>query len=145
MRALCFFSALVLVVVAGCDSSSPATCSPAGFTACSGNTLVNCVSATDGGGSGGPGMQVRVDCTAMGQVCIESTGSAACSAPVLSELCFTRDMQACGASDQLLRCVWVSEQPQPGVTGDVGVWRVQTDCTTSSQVCRLQTAACAAP
>ena len=133
---------MLALSIAACDSSTPATCSPAGFTACSGNTLVTCVSTSDGG-SGGPGMQMRVDCTAMAQVCIEATTSASCGAPSVGSLCFTRDMRACGNGDQLLRCVWVSEQPQAGVMGDVGVWRVQTDCTSSSQTCRLMTAACA--
>jgi hypothetical protein len=53
-------------------------------------------------------------------------------------------MLGCAMGDQLLRCVWISEMPQPGVSGDVGVWRVQTDCTVGMQMCPLMTAACTA-
>jgi hypothetical protein len=125
-----------------CASDTPATCSPAGFTACSGNTLVTCVSASDSA-TGGPGTQLRDDCTATGQVCIDAPTSASCGAPSLGDLCFSRNMKGCGANDNLLRCVWVSEQPDPSVSGDVGVWRVETDCGATTERCPLMTAACA--
>ena len=138
---LCLLGLWLLDVGCG-GSSSPGTCSPAPFTACSGNDLVTCV-----GPSGQEGTLEHTNCRATGQFCLLSPDrlSASCSAPVLGELCFGRNTLGCGAGDQLLRCVWVSEQPEPGVSGDVGIWRVQTDCTATSQVCTIGEAACSAP
>lgn len=142
MRTFLFMLALGSLFV-GCESTStPSFCSPPGFMTCSGNELVTCVGmpGQDGGTS------TRVDCTAMGQFCRGSGFDvSSCGAPLLGDTCFGRNLTGCAAGDQLLRCVWISEQPEPGYSGDVGIWRVQTDCTTSSQVCRLATASCAAP
>lgn len=133
----------ILFVTAACaETTTPGTCSPIGFKSCSGNSLVYC----DGLPTAQEGTPTFTDCTATGQFCLDASfGSASCGAPVLGELCFGRNAIGCGAGDQLLRCVWVSEQPEPGVSGDVGVWRVQTDCTATGQVCRIGTSACAAP
>jgi hypothetical protein len=127
----------------GCGSStSDASCSPVGFVTCSGNSLVTCA----GDVAAESGTPEFVDCRATGQYCVGSIfGSASCSAPILGELCFGRNTTGCGATDQLLRCVWVSEQPEQGVSGDVGVWRVQTDCRATSQVCTIPGASCSAP
>jgi hypothetical protein len=137
---LCLFC--LVSFTGGCvESTEPGTCSPAPFTACSGNELVTCV-----GTDGEEGTPVRTDCTGTGQFCLGSgIGSAGCSAPVLDEFCFGRNTTGCAAGDQLLRCVWVSEQPESGVSGDVGVWRVQTDCTAIARVCPIGAAACSAP
>jgi len=136
---------LATLLLASCTATSPGSCSPVGFVACSGNTLVSCV-ASSSADAGTSGITVNEDCTAAHQFCLGSgfTG-ASCGAPVTGERCFGRDTTGCAASDQLLRCVWVSEQPEPGLIGDVGVWRIQTDCAAMSQVCPLATAACAAP
>lgn len=49
-------------------------------------------------------------------------------------VCMVQNYMACG-DDELLRCVFVSEQPEPGPSSDIGVWRVETACTESGQVC----------
>jgi hypothetical protein len=133
-------SSLVLccLTMACAGSDDPGTCSPAPFTTCSGNSLVTCV-----GPDGAEGTLERTDCRATGQFCLMPGFDASCSAPLLGELCFGRNTTGCAAGDQLLRCVWVSEQPETGVSGDVGVWRVQTDCTATGLVCAIGTAACA--
>jgi hypothetical protein len=137
---LCLYG-LCCLAAACAESTDPGTCSPAPFTACSGNELVTCV-----GPDGQEGTPVRTACAATGQFCLTSGfGSASCGAPVLGALCFGRNTSGCAAGDELLRCVWVSEQPEPGVSGDVGVWRVQTDCTATARVCPIGTAACAVP
>lgn len=129
-------------LTAGCGSSiTDASCSPVGFVTCSGNSLVTC----DGDPSAPSGTPVFKDCRATSQFCLEPGFTASCGAPLLGELCFGRNTTGCGATNRLLRCVWVSEQPSPGVSGDVGVWRVETDCAASSQVCRIPGASCSAP
>ncbi len=142
---LCAVLATCAVLV-GCGSDSTGTqdCSPAGFVTCgSGNRLVTCNAIP--GQEGENGMAITTDCTTMGQFCLDSGSSASCGAPVIGKTCTGKNLEGCGAADQLMRCVWVSEQPQPGISGDIGVWRVKTDCKTSSQVCAPKTSKCAAP
>lgn len=133
-----------LALVAACaGEDTPPTCSPVGFVSCSGNDVVTCA----GDPAAASGTPEFVDCTATaGLFCLEPTfGDASCSAPILGELCFGRNTLGCASGDQLLRCVWVSEQPEPGVSGDVGIWRVQTDCTATGRVCTVPSASCSLP
>lgn len=138
--AVCLLCLSALAAACG-GSTSDGTCSPVGFVTCSGNSVVTCA-GDPGAESGTP---LFTNCRATSQFCVESGISGSCSAPVLGQLCFERNSVGCGATDQLFRCVWVSEQPSNGVTGDVGVWRVQADCAASGQVCRIPGSACAAP
>jgi len=139
--------ALCLVVLSGlasgCGSgTSDESCSPVGFTSCSGNSVITCV----GDAAAPSGVPQFTDCRATGRFCLMGDfGGGSCGAPVLGELCFGRNTTGCGLGDQLLRCVWVSEQPQVGVSGDVGIWRVQTDCTATSLACHIPGASCTAP
>lgn len=139
--ALCLVTFATLA--AGCGSGiTDASCSPVGFTSCTGNSVVTCV----GDPAAPSGVPQFTDCRTTAQYCLMGDfGGGHCGAPLLGELCFGRNTTGCGVGDQLLRCVWVSEQPQGGITGDVGIWRVQTDCTATGLGCAIPAATCTAP
>lgn len=124
---------LSLLFAGACQSMpTEGRCSPIGFTACSGNDLVTCNAHPS---SPDAGVASRYDCTADGLVCVGTT-SAACAMASVGLACRVQDHLACSSDDELLRCVWVSEEPAPGFSGDIGVWRVHTACTDDGRVCR---------
>jgi len=123
-----------VLLLSACDDGSdvPGFCSPVGFVTCSGNDLVTCTADPD---SDGGGLSIRRDCTAEGLVCVGGGATdGACGTASAGGVCMVQNYTTCG-DDELLRCVFVSEQPEPGLSGDIGVWRVETACTESGQVC----------
>lgn len=131
MRHVMIFAAVVLA--SGCESSStPGFCSPVGFVTCSGNDLVTCTADPDADGGG---RSIRRDCTADGLVCVGGGATdGACGEASVGGRCMVQNYLTCGGGE-VLRCVFVSEQPEPGLSGDIGVWRVQTACSESGQTC----------
>jgi hypothetical protein len=130
LHLLCVLVALAPFALPACGGGDT-PCSPPGFTMCEGNTLQTCVG--DPGAS--EGVLEGEDCTEDGRVCRESIGNAVCTMAAVDTGCFARDALACSEADEVVRCVWVSEEPHPNFSGDIGVWRVQTDCAEGGQVC----------
>lgn len=135
----------LVLLVSGCESAStPGFCSPVGFVTCSGNDLVTCTADPDVDGGG---RSIRRDCTAEGLVCVGGGATdGACGTASVGGTCMVQNHITCGEVE-VLRCVFVSEQPEPGLSGDIGVWRVQTACSESGQVCSNASgsAACTSP
>ncbi len=130
MRAVTLLALALLAI--GCDDQEMGgPCSPVGFTACSGNDQVTC---TPDPAADGAGLTVLRDCTAEGLVCVSSGFDGACGNATLGGTCQVQNYLAC-ADGEVARCVFVSEQPEPGLSGDIGVWRVQTMCSDSGQTC----------
>ncbi|MDX2020771.1 MAG: hypothetical protein SF187_11060 [Deltaproteobacteria bacterium] len=119
---------LLLGALAGCGSSER-PCNPPGFTNCEGNTLQTCVKEPQGDG----GNLVDKDCVAEGLVCGGLTDSS-CRKPIVESPCHAKNTKSCTAANQLVRCVWVSEQPHQNVSGDIGVWRVEMACAGACNV-----------
>lgn len=118
------------VAAASCGGSDDGGwCKPPGFTNCDGNTLQTCVQDP----KGPDGKLVAKDCTAEGLVCSGTTTSS-CRKPQTESPCHARNSKSCTAGNEIVRCVWVSEQPHPSVSGDIGVWRVEKVCTGACQV-----------
>lgn len=139
MRALWMIGSFAALL--GCESTSNGgTCSPVGFTTCSGNDMVTCVAAGDSG------MTMRRDCTAEGLVCARGTSDGVCTQATALQACYVQNWRTCTAASEIVRCVWVSEQPAPGLSGDIGAWRVESTCS-GGQVCQPNAGnpACASP
>jgi hypothetical protein len=99
------------------------------FASCEGSVLHSCVPTTPGGSSG---TSTTTDCAAQGLACKLSPnptgGVDSCGVAAVGDRCRSKDARTCDAQRQSLRCVWVSEQPEPGLSGDIGVWRLEKAC-----------------
>jgi hypothetical protein len=81
-------------------------------------------------------MTVNRHCRDEGLVCAgQAFEDADCRKALALDGCFEKDVVACGADDEILRCVWTSEQESAKYSGDIGVWRVQTACADSGKHC----------
>ena len=129
----------VVSVALGCgESKSGGTCNPVGFTSCDGNDLVSCVGST----GAASGTTEYKDCALDGLACVEQVGQttiASCAKPTVAGLCYKKDARSCTANEEIVRCVWASEQPIPNTQGDLGAWRVVNACKDESQVCKATT------
>lgn len=107
-------------------SSSSAFSDTIIFTNCDGNKLLTCVPTTAGSTQG---TWKSTDCTTRGQVCIMNVGAIdACGVPVEGDHCRVKNSRTCDLSGNVVRCVWVSEQPEAGLSGEIGVWRAEQTC-----------------
>jgi hypothetical protein len=96
------------------------------FANCDGNTLLTCVPKAAGSNEG---TWKSTDCAAQGQVCIMNAATIdACGVPAEGDRCRVKDTRTCDESGNVVRCVWISEQPEAGLSGDIGVWRTEQSC-----------------
>ncbi|MBT8496409.1 MAG: hypothetical protein KJO07_25405 [Deltaproteobacteria bacterium] len=108
-----------------CSSTSPRS-STIIFASCQGNTLIRCVANEPGATEG---TTEEVSCSDEGLVCVDgSMGLSSCGTATVGDTCLARDLRACDDQDDAVQCIWVSEEPEPGLSGDIGVWRLQEDC-----------------
>ena len=111
-----------------CSSSSPRSPTII-FANCQDNTLLQCVANETGGSEG---TTDEVNCSEQGLACLSNTlGLSSCGNPTVGEVCQARDFRVCDDQGDAVQCIWVSEEPEPGTSGEIGIWRLQEDCTMS--------------
>ena len=128
-RPLRVLSALALILPA-CGDVPCSTGTPDSetvlFAHCDGNILETCIANEPGANEG---TVVETDCEEQGLTCqLNTQGPDQCGGAAIGDSCVARDALTCDQDDQALRCVWVSEQPEPGLSGDIGVWRLEEVC-----------------